>query len=66
MLRMDDKEKRTRQLMIRLSTSEGTVLDGAARKLGLPTGTWLRSLGMAEARRMAAKDAKSGGASPGD
>lgn len=53
------EEKRTRQLMIRLMPiAEGDVLDAAARKVGLPTGTWLRTLGMTEARKMAAKDEK--------
>lgn len=47
---------RKKLLQIRLSEEEEQLLSGAAQRENLPTGTWLRRLGLLEARRLEKKE----------
>lgn len=50
--------RRTSILMVRLSAEERQVLDAAASADAMPTGTWLRSVAVREARARARKREK--------
>jgi len=46
------------QLLVLMTEEERKQIDAAARVAGLPTGGWLRMLGLREARKMNAKGQK--------
>jgi hypothetical protein len=52
------RRPRTNNLIIRLLPSERATLDAAAKRAGMPLGTWLRHLGMTAARGSGVPDRK--------
>lgn len=49
--KVEEPEARSEVLVIRMTVQERAELDAAARAERLPTGTWLRRLGLQEAAR---------------